>query len=71
MHVHFSVVDSDGNNIFDDGSDKGSVTLLMHAAVAGCLAAMGDSTLIFAPHGNSYDRLVPGAHAQRQRRMGL
>jgi glutamine synthetase len=24
---------------------------------------MHDSTLIFAPHANSYDRLVPGAHA--------
>lgn len=61
MHVHFSVEDKDGNNIFDDGGDKGS-DLLMHA-VAGCLAAMPASTLIFAPHGNSYDRLVPGAHA--------
>lgn len=61
MHVHFSVEDQDGNNIFNDGGDKGS-DLLMHA-VAGCLAAMPASTLIFAPHGNSYDRLVPGAHA--------
>jgi glutamine synthetase len=24
---------------------------------------MHDSTLVFAPHANSYDRLVPGAHA--------
>mgnify|MGYP000044169799 CR=1 FL=1 len=61
MHVHFSVVDAQGNNIFDDGSDSGS-DLLRHA-VAGCLAAMPASTLIFAPHGNSYSRLVPGAHA--------
>ena len=61
MHVHFSVLDADGNNVFDDGSDAGS-DVLRHA-VAGCLAAMPASTLIFAPHGNSYDRLVPGAHA--------
>lgn len=61
MHVHFSVVDEDGNNIFDDGGERGTDTLLH--AVAGCLNAMKDSTLIFAPHGNSYDRLVPGAHA--------
>lgn len=61
MHVHFSVLDEDGNNIFDDGGPKGTDTL--RAAVAGCLAAMPASTLIFAPHGNSYDRLVPGAHA--------
>ena len=35
----------------------------MRHAVGGCLKAMGDSTLVFAPHGNSYDRMVPGAHA--------
>ncbi|MEP1328957.1 glutamine synthetase family protein [Pseudophaeobacter sp.] len=61
MHVHFSVVDDAGNNVFDNGSETGSELLLQ--AVAGCLAAMPASTLIFAPHGNSYDRLVPGAHA--------
>ena len=61
MHTHFSVLDADGNNIFDDGGPRGSDALLH--AVAGCLAAMSDSTLLFAPHGNSYDRLVPDAHA--------
>jgi glutamine synthetase len=35
----------------------------MRHAVAGCLTAMHDSTLIFAPHANSFDRLVPDAHA--------
>ncbi|MFW8593441.1 glutamine synthetase family protein [Cribrihabitans neustonicus] len=61
MHVHFSVEDREGRNVFDDGGERGSDLLLN--AVAGCLAAMPASTLIFAPHGNSYDRLVPGAHA--------
>ena len=61
LHMHFSVLDQDGRNVFDDGSETGSATL--HHAIAGCLDALHDSTLIFAPHGNSYDRLVPGAHA--------
>ena len=61
MHVHFSVLDKDGNNVFDNGGEEGTQTLLQ--AVAGCVAAMPASTLIFAPHGPSYDRLVPGAHA--------
>lgn len=61
MHVHFSVLESGGANIFDDGTEAGS-PLLRHA-VAGCLALMPASSLILAPHGNSYDRLVPGAHA--------
>ncbi len=61
MHMHFSVLDREGRNVFDDGTEKGTETL--RAAVAGCLAAMPPSTLIFAPHANSYARLVPGAHA--------
>ena len=61
LHVHFSVVDADGNNVFDDGSEEGNDTLLH--AVAGCLEAMRASTLVFAPHGPSYDRIVPGEHA--------
>jgi glutamine synthetase len=50
-----------GDNIFDSGGPKGTAAL--RQAVAGCLHAMHDSTLIFAPHQNSYDRLVPGKHA--------
>lgn len=61
LHTHFSVLDEDGKNIFDDGGPKGTDQL--RYAVAGCLNAMHDSALIFAPHLNSYDRLVPDAHA--------
>lgn len=61
MHVHYSVLDQDGHNIFDDGSPEGSDTL--RSAVAGCLAAMPPATLIFAPHLTSYARFVDGAHA--------
>ena len=61
MHMHFSILDRDGRNIFDDGSEAGSDRL--RHAVGGCLAAMPGSTLVFAPHENSYDRLVPNQHA--------
>jgi glutamine synthetase len=61
MHIHFSVVDKAGKNVFDNGGELGSDEL--RYAVGGCLAAMKDQTLIFAPHGNSFERLVPGAHA--------
>ncbi|MGB3555158.1 MAG: glutamine synthetase family protein [Jannaschia sp.] len=61
MHVHFSVLDAEGRNVFDNGTPQGSETL--RHAVAGLLAAAPASTLVFAPHLNSYDRLVPGAHA--------
>ena len=61
MHMHFSVTDAEGRNVFDDGGDHG--TDILRHAVGGCLATMADATLIFAPHENSYQRLVPGSHA--------
>ncbi len=61
MHMHFSVLDHAGRNIFDNGGPEGSEAL--HQAIAGCMAAMPASMLLFAPHANSYDRMVPGAHA--------
>ncbi len=61
LHIHFSLLDKAGKNIFDDGSNQGSKAL--HHAVAGLLRAMAESTLIFAPHLNSYRRLQPHTHA--------
>ncbi|PYC49227.1 glutamine synthetase [Litorivita pollutaquae] len=61
LHTHFSVLNKNGDNIFDDGGAKGTPAL--RHAVTGCLNAMSGSTLLFAPHANSYDRMVPGAHA--------
>lgn len=61
LHLHFSLLDEDGRNLFDDGGPKG--TDMLRHAVAGCMAAMPGSTLVFAPHANSYARMVPGAHA--------
>jgi glutamine synthetase len=61
LHTHFSVLDKDGNNVFANDTAEGSD--LLKNAIAGCLAGMSDLALIFAPHGNSYERLVPGQHA--------
>ena len=61
LHVHASLLDRDGRNIFDDGTRNGSEAL--RKATGGVLASMADATLIFAPHAGSYDRLVPNAHA--------
>ena len=61
FHVHFSLLDKNGENVFDNGGEEG--TPLMLSAVAGLLATMQQNTLTFAPHENSYRRLRPGAHA--------
>lgn len=61
LHVHFSVLDTAGANIFDNGTVEKAPVL--HHAVGGLVQAMAASTLIFAPHFNSFRRLRPGAHA--------
>jgi glutamine synthetase len=61
LHTHFSVIDEEGRNAFADGTHEG--TPLLRNAIAGCLKGIPDLALIFAPHANSYDRLVPESHA--------
>ena len=61
MHIHMSLLDTEGNNVFDDGTPHGSNT--MRSAIGGLLQTMQDTTLIFAPHLNSYRRLTPRSHA--------
>ncbi|WP_066965130.1 glutamine synthetase family protein [Microbulbifer sp. Q7] len=61
MHVHMSLVDGEGNNVFDDGSELGS-ELLRHA-VAGMMTTANDAMAIFAPHANSYRRFQESSHA--------
>ncbi len=61
FHVHFSLIDKNGVNVFDNGGDEG--TPILFNAIAGLLETMQENTLAFAPHANSYRRLLPGAHA--------
>ena len=61
LHTHFSLIDENGRNVFDNGGPDG--TPLLRQTIAGCLHAMHDSALVFAPHANSFQRLVPEAHA--------
>jgi glutamine synthetase len=61
LHVHISLLDENGHNIFDDGGALGSD--MMRYAIGGLLAHMADSMLIFAPHLNSYRRLALEMHA--------
>lgn len=61
LHVHFSLLDQQGKNVFDDGTELGS-EMLKHA-VGGLLKTMQENTLVFAPHMNSYRRIAPDSHA--------
>jgi len=61
FHLHASLLDKDGNNVFNDGTEEGSD--LLRQAIAGMIALMRESMLIFAPNLNSYRRFQPGCHA--------
>ncbi len=61
MHVHCSLLDSAGDNAFDDGTGEG--TPLLRQAIAGCLESMAESMLLLAPSLNSYRRFQSGSHA--------
>lgn len=58
-HIHVSVLDADGNNIFACTPDAPSDTL--RHGVAGLQRASRDAMLLFAPHANSYRRFVLNA----------
>ncbi len=55
MHIHQSVVDRAGQNIFTDA--QGEPTPAFNHFIGGLQAAMGDFTALFAPNVNSYQRL--------------
>jgi glutamine synthetase len=56
-HIHCSVADEDGANVF--AADEA----LFHRFVAGQLACLRELTLFFAPHVNSYKRFAAGSFA--------
>ena len=57
MHVHVSLIDSDGNNVFEAGRQDGDG--LLAQAVAGLQATMTEAMAIFAPNLNVYRRFKP------------
>jgi glutamine synthetase len=56
FHVHLSLLDKDGANVFSSGAP--SENGVLRAAVGGLLDALCPSTLVFAPHQNSYRRFA-------------
>jgi glutamine synthetase len=60
LHIHVSLLDAAGRNVFADDQPQGSEALLQ--AVAGSLATMADGMAIFAPNANSWRRFRPEAY---------
>ena len=56
LHVHQSIVDSEGNSIFSN--EDGSASDLFMSYIGGLQKYMRDALLIFAPYANSYRRFL-------------
>ena len=56
LHIHQSIVDAEGNNIFSDAN--GEPTELFYGFLGGLQKHMNEALLIFAPYVNSYRRLA-------------
>ncbi len=69
LHVHCSLIDAAGVNVFDDGSPQGSPRL--HHAIGGLQATMGDAMAIFASNLNAYRRYVPNLFVPVNRHWGV
>ena len=70
-HFHFSLVDENGANRFQDAGDSAGMSLLQRQAVAGLERYMGDYLALLAPTINSYARLVKGYWAPTAATWGL
>lgn len=59
MHVHCSLVDAKGRNVFDDGGERGSA--LLRYAIGGLVATTAEAMALLAPNLNSFRRYRPGS----------
>ena len=61
MHMHVSLADKHGNNLFASEAPEG--TPLLKQAVGGMLSTLLDSLLMFCPNANSYRRFQSNSYA--------
>ncbi|WP_136067030.1 glutamine synthetase family protein [Modicisalibacter radicis] len=61
-HVHISLLDEAGNNVFADADEDPLGTPALRQGIAGMLALMPASMAIFAPNLNSYRRFQAGLY---------
>ncbi|MDW3204054.1 MAG: glutamine synthetase family protein [Alphaproteobacteria bacterium] len=66
MHIHLSLLDKDGNNIFAGPMDKEiglPASKALRHAIGGLAATTADSMAVFAPNANSYRRFQANSYA--------
>ncbi|HEI8866374.1 glutamine synthetase family protein [Serratia sp. AKBS12] len=68
MHIHISMVDGNGVNLFADAD--GGDSALLHRALAGMIALMPASMALLAPNVNAFRRFQPGMYVPTQASWG-
>lgn len=63
MHVHASLLDQTGTNIFSGDGENGEGDARLRHAVAGLLATMSEMALVFVNTHNGFRRMAPGSYA--------
>ena len=62
MHLHVSMRDEGGRNVFAEAPGAGWTESIRHA-LGGLIRTMGESMLVFAPHANSWRRFANQSYA--------
>jgi len=62
MHLHVSLQDGAGRNVFAEEPGAGWTDTIRHA-LGGLIETMGESMLVFAPHANSWRRFANQSYA--------
>ncbi len=62
MHLHVSLRDETGRNVFMEQPGRGWTDMIRHA-LGGLIDTMGESMLVFAPHANSWRRFASQSYA--------
>ena len=71
LHIHISMLDDDGTNIFAGTSSDGEFSNKLRHAIGGLGDLMAQSMAIFAPNANSYRRFAPDAYVPLTPSWGL
>lgn len=71
LHIHVSLLDRDGANVFTGESSDGPFSDTLRHAIGGLARLMPESLAIFAPNANSYRRYVRGVFAPVANNWGV
>ncbi|QYJ76521.1 glutamine synthetase family protein [Shewanella sp. FJAT-52076] len=69
MHMHVSLADADGNNLFASDNPEGTPELTQ--SIAGMMATLEDAQLLFCPNANSFRRFQSASYAPIAKTWGV